>query len=1189
MSRYWAVLIVLVTTVVGQWQPVLQLTSGDGFHRTSGNNAWCVAAAGDVVHAVWWEEDGVCYSRSVDGGVIWSDKVVLSAGTRGVFPAVAVSGDDVHAVWVNYTEGERGIHYRRSTNGGAYWDNIKMLSASNDSAYSPSIAVSGDHVHVVWQSSLNSGEIRYSRSNDRGETWPGDVSLSGGGALVPSVAVSEAEVHVFWAEELDSRYSVWYNRSEDGGETWDGGVQLASALDRGFSVAVQDSNVHVVWNDGETGDEAEIYYMRSGDGGKNWGAGARLTRASGYSGCPSIAAGANNVCVVWEDRRDGNDANVYYKRSVDAGETWGADIQLTGGESGTSRYAPSVAATGSEVHVVFTGSDPGSDEQVYYRRYGRRGASIAGTAYHDENGSGSRQPVERGLSGWTVRLDPGPRYAVTDQNGNYLFHSLAAGQYTISEMLKNHWQVTYPAAPGAHIVTVTSAEKVTGKDFGNRAVRAVQDLTVSIAGGPARPGFEKRYAIAYENAGTVPVAATVKLVLPTDVTYESSSPAGTYTPGTHTVMWDLGMLQASVTGTISVTVRTAVVPIGTELTASATIEPLAGDISPEDNTDSKTETVRGSYDPNMITVSPEPYVQPGGILDCTIYFQNVGNDTAFDVVVRQMPDPGLDATSFRPLASSHTYAFGFSNTGEMVWTFSDIELADSITNELGSHGFLRYTIAVKTDIEPGAVINSTAAIYFDYNPPVHTNNVQLTVTMPGNGWSEVESMPAGPTGKTPKDGAWLVVGPDGTSFKAQGARPKPVDSKSEARGTMLSVSNVVYAAKGNKSNEFYKYYPTGDSWRSLSPVPDTEPALGRSKPVSKGSCAASDGRNYLYVLKGNNTQGFWRYNLADGTWDTLARAPQKMNGGNDLAYVSRAGKECLYLLAGGKTAFYRYDVGTGKWSSLDSVPFGNNKKKYAKGSFLVYDGENALYAHQANVVGKDSHHFMFRYDLGGDSWHTAPLKGMPWLGAEDGREGKKKKSKDGGAGVWYNGCLYALKGGGSQGFYKFDPSGAGQWTALETVPRNGSGGQKAVKAGADLVSFGLGAFFALKGNKTRELWQYVVPAEYRKQHTEYSGGAQVGGFAVGRQQFSVYPNPIADGFATLRIQGFNGSRVRGANLRVFDAAGRCVLVHQLAASNRQTAVPLDLRKLSAGVYLVRLDATGVTVSRKLVVRPKQRW
>lgn len=91
------------------------------------------------------------------------------------------------------------------------------------------------------------------------------------------------------------------------------------------------------------------------------------------------------------------------------------------------------------------------------------------------------------------------------------------------------------------------------------------------------------------------------------------------------------------------------------------------------------------------------------------------------------------------------------------------------------------------------------------------------------------------------------------------------------------------------------------------------------------------------------------------------------------------------------------------------------------------------------------------------------------------------------------------------------------------------------------------------------------------------------GLPVGRLQFAISPNPTA-GFATLRVQGFQGPGVQGASLRVFDAAGRCVLVRSFGVRNSESVLSLDLRKLPSGVYAVRVETEGLSVWQKLVVQ-----
>ncbi len=119
-----------------------------------------------------------------------------------------------------------------------------------------------------------------------------------------------------------------------------------------WCIASSGNDVHVVWYDGRDGN-AEIYYKRSLDEGISWGVDTRLTNNSGYSMYPSVAVSGSVVHVVWYDNRDGPFGNdeIYYKRSTDGGVSWGADTRLTN-NTAESRN-PSASVSGQVVHVVW--------------------------------------------------------------------------------------------------------------------------------------------------------------------------------------------------------------------------------------------------------------------------------------------------------------------------------------------------------------------------------------------------------------------------------------------------------------------------------------------------------------------------------------------------------------------------------------------------------------------------------------------------------------------------------------------------------------------------------------------------------------------------------------------------------------------------------------------------------------------
>ncbi len=137
-----------------------------------------------------------------------------------------------------------------------------------------------------------------------------------------------------------------------------------------WCVAASGSVVHVVWYDDRDGNY-EIYYKRSTDAGESWGADLRLTNNTAWSKRPSVTVSNSDVHIVWYDERDGNN-EIYYKRSTDGGISWGADTRLTNDPS--DALYPSASVSGSVVHVVWEDNRDGSYE-IFYKRSTDAGVS----------------------------------------------------------------------------------------------------------------------------------------------------------------------------------------------------------------------------------------------------------------------------------------------------------------------------------------------------------------------------------------------------------------------------------------------------------------------------------------------------------------------------------------------------------------------------------------------------------------------------------------------------------------------------------------------------------------------------------------------------------------------------------------------------------------------------------------------
>lgn len=364
--------------LVAQWEPDQRLTFDDSSSVTSYSNARCIAASCDTLHIVWHDlrngNSEIYYKRSIDRGTTWGiDTRLTNDNGKSYYPSIAVLGPNVHVVWMDERDANREIYYKRSTDGGDSWEGDVRLTNNFANSYFPSIAVSGSDVHVVWHDERDSitGELYYKHSTDNGVTWSSDLRLTSQPEYsgMASIAVLAQYLHIVWYDRRDNNYEIYYKRSTDNGASWEQDVRLTnnSFLQSHPSIVLSGSNVHVVWVDWREAGTfyPEIYYKRSTDGGITWGTDARLTNNPLDSDCPSVAASGSNIHVVWQDWRSLSDYEMYYKQSTDAGTTWSNDFRLTN-NAADSRFA-SIAIADSSVHVIW--SDVRNDNcEIYYKR-----------------------------------------------------------------------------------------------------------------------------------------------------------------------------------------------------------------------------------------------------------------------------------------------------------------------------------------------------------------------------------------------------------------------------------------------------------------------------------------------------------------------------------------------------------------------------------------------------------------------------------------------------------------------------------------------------------------------------------------------------------------------------------------------------------------------------------------------------
>ncbi len=348
-----------------------------------------------------------------------------------------------------------------------------------------------------------------------------------------------------------------------------------------------------------------------------------------------------------------------------------------------------------------------------------------GYVFNDTNGNGMKDSLEHGLA-----------IPVYYSGNSGAFSNSSGIFYATSDTGNISFQVAIPPYYTATTATTQTINVVSGivdtLYFGLQPIPNIKDLRVDLTSiGFLRPGFKAKYKLHYQNVGTDTLYnVQVKFLKPIQLSNLSSQPTANSVNG-DTLIWNIASLIPYHQGDVVISDSVfANAVLGDTARAYAWIEPLVGDTTPLNNSAISTNIIRGAYDPNDKSVSVDS-VLPNSTdnLEYTIRFQNTGTDTAFTVTLLDKLSTLLDIRSIQMISASHSYELSIVN-GFAKWVFINILLPDSNTNELESHGFVKFRIKPLPGLTVADSIPNEADIYFDYNVAVTTNTIVVNVVNP---------------------------------------------------------------------------------------------------------------------------------------------------------------------------------------------------------------------------------------------------------------------------------------------------------------------------------------------------------------------------------------------------------------------------------------------------------------------------
>jgi hypothetical protein len=339
---------------------VLNLSNNPGF-----SNHPQIAAYDEKVHVAWIDDSlgnkEILLARSIDNGTTFTEAINLSntANTNSRNLELSAFENNVYAVWLDEDEQGNGIIlFKASNDGGETFGNpitiAHNVTTNNDFTF-PKVAAYGNNVYIAWNvaeswSTQGEGEIitdlLYVKSSDQGNTFSPPVKLNNNGEKVgeAQLAAYNNAVYVVWGSSPYDHVTsnLFFTKSTDNGNTFSYATEVRNdnfvnpsnveivALGNNNSeenreqslpsspssqqVQQQQPQLYITGQVPLSDENEDIFLASSSDNGETFSqTTSNLSNNSEFSECPSIAASANNIYVIWQDRTPGNNEALFTK------------------------------------------------------------------------------------------------------------------------------------------------------------------------------------------------------------------------------------------------------------------------------------------------------------------------------------------------------------------------------------------------------------------------------------------------------------------------------------------------------------------------------------------------------------------------------------------------------------------------------------------------------------------------------------------------------------------------------------------------------------------------------------------------------------------------------------------------------------------------------------------------------------
>ncbi|HID32365.1 MAG TPA: exo-alpha-sialidase, partial [bacterium (Candidatus Stahlbacteria)] len=197
------------------WTPDVGIYEGDG----NQNETTMGVFGGNYVCGGWNDSRlgtyHVGFGASTDGGQTWKETLMIQTSyPDDCDPCIIISETgDIYYFWLSYNPyTARGdIYLTKSTDWGKTWQPSICVTPNSYNTLDdkPWAAIDGNNVFVTWYDYGGTFGLKFKRSTDYGQTWPGSGTVIGyGGNGTCPIRGTDSLVYVGWGMQ-----DIRFNRS----------------------------------------------------------------------------------------------------------------------------------------------------------------------------------------------------------------------------------------------------------------------------------------------------------------------------------------------------------------------------------------------------------------------------------------------------------------------------------------------------------------------------------------------------------------------------------------------------------------------------------------------------------------------------------------------------------------------------------------------------------------------------------------------------------------------------------------------------------------------------------------------------------------------------------------------------------------------------------------------------------------